>query len=228
MGEGKYRYDKPLSINVEAFDKYRNVFAEYGLGVYTGIDLPNESLGYKGTSKLSGHLLDFAIGQYDTYTPIQLMQYINTIANGGYRLKPYLLKAVYNPTKDGLTSLSYEVDKTILNEVNIDSKYMERIQKGFREVMVSGTGSGYINYKYNSAGKTGTSESFIDTDNDGVIDKETISNTFGAYAPYDNPTVSFLVVSPNVYYKESNSTTRSSVNKRISYRISQKYFEIYK
>ena len=228
VGEGKYRYDKPLSINVEAFDKYRNVFAEYGLGVYTGIDLPNESLGYKGTSKLSGHLLDFAIGQYDTYTPIQLMQYINTIANGGYRLKPFLLKAVYNPTKDGLTSLSYEVDKTILNEVNIDSKYMERIQKGFREVMVSGTGSGYINYKYNSAGKTGTSESFIDTDNDGVIDKETISNTFGAYAPYDNPTVSFLVVSPNVYYKESNSTTRSSVNKRISYRISQKYFEIYK
>lgn len=228
VGEGKYRYDKPLSINVEAFDKYRNVFAEYGLGVYTGIDLPNESLGYKGTSKLSGHLLDFAIGQYDTYTPIQLMQYINTIANGGYRLKPYLLKAVYNPTKDGLTSLSYEVDKTILNEVNIDSKYMERIQKGFREVMVSGTGSGYINNKYNSAGKTGTSESFIDTNNDGVIDKETISNTFGAYAPYDNPTVSFLVVSPNVYYKESNSTARSSVNKRISYRISQKYFEIYK
>ena len=228
VGEGKYRYDKPLSINVEAFDKYRNVFAEYGLGVYTGIDLPNESLGYKGTSKLSGHLLDFAIGQYDTYTPIQLMQYINTIANGGYRLKPYLLKAVYNPTKDGLTSLSYEVDKTILNEVNIDSKYMERIQKGFREVMVSGTGSGYINNKYNSAGKTGTSESFIDTNNDGKIDKETISNTFGAYAPYYNPTVSFLVVSPNVYYKESNSTTRSSVNKRISYRISQKYFEIYK
>ena len=105
---------------------------------------------------------------------------------------------------------------------------MERIQKGFREVMVSGTGSGYINNKYNSAGKTGTSESFIDTNNDGKIDKETISNTFGAYAPYYNPTVSFLVVSPNVYYKESNSTTRSSVNKRISYRISQKYFEIYK
>lgn len=229
VGGGNYAYDRPLTIDENAFDIYRSVFKEYGLGVYTGIDLPNETLGYSGTSKLAGHLLDFSIGQYDSYTPIQLMQYINTIANGGYRLKPYLLKAVYNPTKDGLTSLSYEVSKTVLNKVNLEDKYMERIQQGFKEVIsTSGTGAGYMDYKYNGAGKTGTSESFIDTDNDGIIDKETMSNTFGGYAPYDNPKVSFLVVSPNVYYKESNSTTRSRVNRRISYRISQKYFEIYK
>jgi len=61
-----------------------------------------------GTSRQSGHLLDFSIGQYDTYTPIQLSQYINTIANGGTRLKPFLLKAVYSPTKDGLTDLLYK------------------------------------------------------------------------------------------------------------------------
>ena len=67
--------------------------SEYGLGIKTGIDLPIESLGYSGSSHLPGHLLDFSIGQYDTYTPIQLSQYINTLANGGTRLKPYLLKA---------------------------------------------------------------------------------------------------------------------------------------
>lgn len=228
VGGGTYKYDKPLVINEEAFDIYRSVFNEYGLGVYTGIDLPNEALGYNGTSKLSGHLLDFAIGQYDTYTPIQLMQYINTIANGGERLKPYLLKTVYSPTKDGLTSLLYETNKTVLNKVDLDEKYMKRIREGFREVMISGTGSSYIKSSYKAAGKTGTSESFVDIDNDGKIDEATISNTFGAYAPYDDPSVSFVVVSPDVYYKESNSTTKSSVNKRISYRISQKYFELYK
>lgn len=228
VGNGKYSYNKPLIIDESAFDIYRRIFNEYGLGVYTGIDLPNEALGYNGTKKDAGYLLDFSIGQYDTYTPIQLMQYINTIANGGYRLKPTLLKAVYRPTKEPLTSLVYTVDKTVLNKVDIDDKYMERIHKGFREVMLYGTGSSFINSKYNAAGKTGTSESFIDTDNDGMIDKETMSNTFGAYAPYDNPLVSFLVISPNVYYKEGNSTARSSVNRRISYRISQKYFEIYK
>jgi cell division protein FtsI/penicillin-binding protein 2 len=77
-----------------AFKTYRDMLASFGLGVKTGIDLPVESLGYSGTSKLPGHLLDFSIGQYDTYTPIQLSQYINTIANGGKRLKPFLLKEV--------------------------------------------------------------------------------------------------------------------------------------
>ena len=94
-------------------------------------------------------------------------------------------------------------------------------------MLTSGTGVGYINYKYNAAGKTGTSESFIDTDGDGNIDKETISNTFGAYAPYDNPKVSFVVVSPDIFYQESSSTARAPINKQISYRISQKYFEFY-
>jgi len=229
VGKGNYIYDKSLEIDEEAFNIYRKTFNEYGLGVKTGIDLPVESLGYMGTSKLSGHLLDFAIGQYDTYTPIQLSQYINTVANGGYRIKPYLLKAVYNPTKDGLTDILYENNPVILNKVNIEDKYMERIKEGFRAVMTSsGTGVSYIDYKYQAAGKTGTSESFIDTNNDGMVDTETLTNTFGAYAPYDNPKVSFVVISPDIYYKESNSTTRTAVNRRISYRISQKYFELYK
>lgn len=73
------------------------MYAEFGLGKKTGIGLPVESLGYMGTSKLPGHLLDFSIGQYDTYTPIQLSQYINTIANGGKRLKPYLIKLYIKP-----------------------------------------------------------------------------------------------------------------------------------
>ena len=142
VGNGNYIYDKPLEINTDAFDTYRNTFAQFGLGVLTGIDLPNESLGYKGTSLLSGHLLDFSIGQYDTYTPIELSQYINTIANGGYRIKPHLLKAVYSPTKDGLTDLLYEVEPVVLNKVSTSLEYLNRVREGFREVMNGGTGSG--------------------------------------------------------------------------------------
>ena len=156
------------------------------------------------------------------------MQYINTIANGGLRLEPHLLKAIYSPTKDGLTDIIYEKTPVVLNKVNINDEYLDRIKQGFRAVMTYGTGTSYIDYRYNAAGKTGTSESFIDTDLDGYVDTMTQSNTFGAYAPYDNPKVSFVVISPDIYYNESNSDTISPVNKRISYRISQKYFEIYK
>lgn len=228
VGKGKYVYDKAISIDKEAFNIYRNTFAEFGLGVKTGIDLPNESLGYKGTSTLAGHLFDFSIGQYDTYTPIQLNQYINTIANGGYRLAPYLLKAVYKPTSEPLTEILSETKPTVLNKVNTSDEYLERVKLGFQAVMErGGTGSGYISLNYNPAGKTGTSQSFIDTNNDGIVDKETISNTFAAYAPYDNPTVSFTVVSPDVYNYDNGSSTRSSVNMHIAQEVSKKFFEIY-
>ncbi len=228
VGGADYKYNEELNINTEAFDIYRETFNEFGLGVLTGIDLPVESLGYTSNSTLAGHLLDFAIGQYDTYTPIQLSQYINTIANGGYRIQPHLLKAVYNPTKDGLTDLLYEVSPTIFNKINLEDKYISRIQEGFRAVMTSsGLGVSFINTKYNAAGKTGTSESFIDADGDGVVDTATMTNTFGAYAPYDDPKVSFVVVSPDIFYKEGSSNSRAPINRIISYRISQKYFELY-
>ena len=227
VGGGEYHYNEELNINPEAFDIYRDTFKEFGLGVKTGIDLPVESLGYTSDSTLAGHLLDFSIGQFDTYTPIQLSQYINTIANGGYRMQPHLLKAVYNPTKDGLTDLLYEIKPTVLNKITLEDKYLDRIKLGFRQSVVSGVAANYVASKYNPAAKTGTSESFIDTDGDGVVDTATMSNTFGAYAPYDDPEVSFIIVSPDVYYHET-STSRAPINRIISNRISQKYFEIYK
>jgi len=228
VGNGTYIYDRPITLDENAFSIYRDTFAEFGLGVKTGIDLPNEGLGYSGTSKLAGHLFDFSIGQYDTYTPIQLTQYINTIANGGYRLQPYLLKAVYEPTIEPLTKLLSETTPTVLNKVNTNDGYLERIKLGFKAVMESGgTGSGYISLDYKPAGKTGTSQSFLDTDGDGMVDKETISNTFAAYAPYDNPVVSFTVVSPDIYHYDNNNSSRTIVNMRIAKEVSKKFFEIY-
>lgn len=227
VAHGSYSYDAPLYIDDSAFSIYRDTFSEFGLGVKTGIDLPVESLGYKGTSTLPGHLLDFSIGQYDTYTPIQLSQYINTIANGGNRVKPYLVSDVFNPTKDGLNDIIRSVSPVVLNRVNTKPEYFDRVKLGFKSVLEYGTGYGYIDLKYKPAGKTGTSESFIDTDDDGVVDTETLTNTFIAYAPYDNPRVSFTVVSPDVSF-EGASSYQSNVNKRIVSRVSQKYFEIYK
>ena len=228
VAHGYYQYDQPLRIDESAFETYRNTFAQFGLGVKTEIDLPVESLGYKGTSTLPGHLLDFSIGQYDTYTPIQLSQYINTIANGGNRMKPYLLKSIYEPTKDGLTKRITGTDPKILNKVETEPQYLDRVKLGFQKVLDSGTGYGYIDLQYKPAGKTGTSQSFIDTNNDGIVDTETITTTFVAYAPYDDPSVSFTVISPDVYYSDSGSTYQSNVNKRIVNRVSKKYFEIYK
>lgn len=229
VGKGSYSYNAPLVIDESAFDKYRDTFAQFGLGVYTKIDLPNESLGYKGENRLSGLLLDFAIGQYDTYTPIQISQYMTTIANDGVRMKPYLLKAVFDSKEEPLTKLIYETAPEELNKVDTDPKYMARVKEGFKQVMsYGGTGYWYIDLSHKAAGKTGTAQSFLDTNGDKVIDTQTITNTFSAYAPYDNPTVVFTVISPDVALDDGSSSNNSSVNARISKKVSEKYFEIYK
>ncbi len=228
LSGASYYYDMPFKASTEAFDIYRNTFKEFGLGTKTEIDLPIESLGYKGKSEVGGLLLDFSIGQYDTYTPIQLSQYIGTIANNGNRLKPYLLKQVYKGTKDEFSELVYENKPTVLNTVNTKQEYLDRVKLGFKAVMeYGGTGSGYIDLSHKPAGKTGTSQSFIDTDGDGNIDKETVTNTFASYAPYDNPKVTFTVISPDVYHYDNNSSYQSTVNKRIAKEVSELYFNMY-
>ena len=183
VGNGAYKYNDGLSLDESAFEKYREMYAEFGLGKKTGIDLPVESLGYMGSSKLPGHLLDFSIGQYDTYTPIQLSQYINTIANKGTRLKPYLLKEVYKPSdnEEMFGSLIYKANITELGKLSVEKKYIDRVREGFSAVVTKGLGYGYMGNYTNSAGKTGTSQSFIDTDGDGKVDTETITSSFVGY-----------------------------------------------
>ena len=229
VGNGKYKYNQSLKIDESAFDKYRSMYASFGLGTKTGIDLPVESLGYMGTSKLPGHLLDFAIGQYDTYTPIQLSQYINTIANSGTKLKPYLLKEVYAQAtndSDVLGDLIYANSKEVQGKVDVDSKYIERVRLGFNQVIMSGLGYGYMGKYMDSGGKTGTSQSFIDTNGDGLVDTETITTSFVGYSPSKNPKMSIVVVSPDISIPNANY--QSAVTKRITSRVVNKYYELYK
>lgn len=225
VGNGSYEYNQGLVLDEGAFDKYREMYAEFGLGEKTGIDLPVESLGFMGKSRLPGHLLDFSIGQYDTYTPIQLSQYINTIANNGVRLKPYLLKEVYKPSDSGDTfgSLIYKANVTELGKLSVEKKYIDRVREGFSAVVTKGLGYGYMGNYTNSAGKTGTSQSFIDTDGDGKVDTETITSSFVGYSPSDNPKMSIVVVSPDISVPDS---TTYGVTRNISAQIVNKYFEL--
>ena len=230
IGNGNYRYDQPLALDKSAFDKYRQMYSSFGLGVKTGIDLPSEGHGYSGKSTLPGHLLDFSIGQYDTYTPIQISQYINTIANGGSRLQPYLLKEVYESSKEnkeGFGTKIYEASSKELGKVDVEEKYLNRVKEGFKAVVSYGLGTQYMgSYQSIGAGKTGTSQSFIDTNKDGVVDTETITTSFVGYAPYDDPRMSIVVISPDV--ADAGAETTSGINKRLSSEIVNKYFEIYK
>ena len=216
-----YSYNTKASVTKEDFDLYRNMFKSFGLGVKTGIDLPVESLGYSGSKIAPDLLLNLSIGQYDSYTPIQLSQYITTIASNGNRIKPRLLKSIYYNDK-----LIKEVEPVILNKIDTKKEYLDRVKIGFNAVMDYGYGKNVMGNAPEPAGKTGTSESFIDTNMDGKIDTLTTSNSFVGYSPRNNPIMTIAVTSPDVEDPNTNINFRTYMNRRIAKEISNKFFEI--
>lgn len=228
VGKADYKYNKKIEIDPEAFDIYRNTFKEFGLGVKTGIDLPVESLGYSGKSRAVDLLLNFSIGQYDSYTPIQLSQYITTIASNGKRFQPVLLKEIHESSNnEEIGKLIKNVEPNILNTVTTKDEYLKRVQEGFVAVMEIGLGRRVMGNSPSPAGKTGTSESFIDADGDGKIDTETVSNAFVGYAPSNNPVMSITVTSPDVAHFTNGNTYLSYMNRLIARKVSNKYFEMF-
>ena len=144
-------------------------------------------------------LLNLAIGQYDTYTPVEVLQYINSVASGK-RMALSLMKEIRNKDK---IILKNEIN--VLNDVDLNLESLERIREGMRLVLSEGTGKFYVPKGLDFAGKTGTSESFLDTNNDGKVDTATISSTFTGFYPLEDPKFSLVVITPNVSHKEGKT-----------------------
>ncbi len=188
----KYKPNMKLNATIEHFNIYRDMLKSFGLGAITEIDLPGEIEGIKGSTVADDLLLNLAIGQYDTYTPLEVIQYVNSVASGK-RMQLNLM----NEIKTG-EEVILKNNVKVLNEVDLDVEYLERIREGMHKVLTEGTGRGYVNSELNPVGKTGTSQTYIDTDNDGKLDFATISSTFAGYFPKDNPKYSLVVITPNV------------------------------
>lgn len=231
IGGARYIPNGGLKIDFDAFHTMRSHFSQFGLGVKTGIDLPGEQTGYQGIINESepGKLLDFSIGQFDTYTPLQLAQYVSTIANGGYRMQPHIVKEIREPlpATNKIGPVAKEIEPTVLNTLDLEPGWIERVQEGFRLVAQSpeGTASSYFgDAPYKMAAKTGTAEGVYD----GPLKKKntmTWNVTLVGYAPHDNPEVAMAVVVPWAYENSSDSVP---INHYIGRRAMDKYFELKK
>ncbi|WP_156509834.1 peptidoglycan D,D-transpeptidase FtsI family protein [Rossellomorea aquimaris] len=211
--------------NPEAFDILRNHYAQFGLGVSTGIDLPGESSGLIGDVSTQGLLLDLAIGQFDTYTTMQLAQYVSTIANDGYRVQPHIMKEIREPIneKDSLGPILFEKETNVLNRIDATQSQIEHVQKGFYRVYHYPEGTAYHQFKdapYNAAGKSGTAETYVDR-------KLNYNTTLIGYAPFDHPEVAYATMVPSSHIQGSGIAD-PYVNKYISKRVMDKYFELKK
>ena len=195
----KYVPNMKLNATKEHFKMYRDLLDSFGLGVKTEIDLPGEQVGIKGKTIADDLLLNLSIGQYDTYTPVEVLQYINSVASGS-RLQLSLMKEIKNDNK-----ILESKEIKVLNNVDLDSESLNRIREGLKLVLSEGTGKFYVPKEMDFAGKTGTSESFLDVDDDGKIDVGTITSTFAGYYPSEDPKYSLVVITPNISHKEGKT-----------------------
>lgn len=192
MGGGKYIPNGPLNFSKpidQNFAQLRNYFGQFGLGVETMADYPREELGYKGETQNGGLLLEFAIGQYDNYNAMQLNQYVSTVANNGYRLKPNFVKEVRNSIDN---TVIFKNSPEIINELT-GKQSLARVQEGFRMCAFMGDCGPYRTKPYTSAGKTGTAE----YSSYGVT---MINNSFIFYAPFENPEIASSCIHSAAYY----------------------------
>ncbi|MBL1230665.1 penicillin-binding protein 2 [Enterococcus sp. BWB1-3] len=217
------------------FDILRTTYAEYGMGVSTGIDLPGESTGLVPSNfddpdyaPSAGNLLDLSFGQYDNYTALQLAQYVGTIANDGKRMKAHIVDGIYDNNSDGtIGELVEKIEPEVLNEVNISAEQMDLIQRGFHQV-VYGT-SGFTTGRYMAeaalemGAKTGTAEAFY-RDEDGTVHSDLINSNVVAYAPYDDPEIAISVILPRL----NNDTENYKANQYVVNAIVNAYAEMYK
>ncbi|WP_066253533.1 peptidoglycan D,D-transpeptidase FtsI family protein [Neobacillus drentensis] len=223
IGKGHYEYDKPLNFSSKSFDTIRNSFASFGLGTRTGIDLPNEQSGFKGSSHLPGYLLDLVIGQYDTYSAMQLAQYVSTIANGGYRMQPHVVKQMLEPKegKDELGPIVQEISPTVLNTIDVNPDWMYRVQVGFKKVMQERGGTAYKYFKnahYSPAGKTGTAEAFYDGPERhrfGIEPPPVMNLSLVSYAPSTNPEIAMAVIVPWAYQGKKDNRANMKIGRRV-------------
>ncbi len=170
-------------VGISRLDKWWSIF---GLGAPTGIDMPNEAVGFlptpswkqshTGTPWLLGDTYDVSIGQGSLLlSPLQLLDYISAIANGGNIYRPYLNASSTPEVAENLTYLLPQI---------------QEVQQGMKEGVTSPQGTSYSlnDLPFSVCAKTGSAQVRNNTQENAI---------FVGYAPCTNPQIALLILVEN-------------------------------
>ena len=190
-------------LGLERMDEFTERF---GLGSLTGIGF-GEASGQRSTREVmsalnvalggtanvyDGPVVQIGIGQgASLFTPIQLANYTATLANGGVRFQPTLLREVRSYDN---THIIYVQEPVIVEDMRhlpgMDEGFFQAIQEGMYLTTTSGTAQSQMaGVTIPVASKTGTVE--LRT---GISDATFAHGVFVAYAPVENPEIAIAVV----------------------------------
>ena len=171
--------------------EYVNKLRQFGLNDITGIEVAGE-----GTPKIKDPVKDnkiwygttipwMAHGYEIALTPLQLLNFYNTVANDGKMMKPYLVSEIKNA--DGKSIL---IEPKVLNEAIAKPESIAKAKEMLEEVVLTGTAHNIKSEMFKLAGKTGTTR--VNYTNKEEYAKYNAS--FCGYFPADNPVYTVLVI----------------------------------
>jgi len=180
-------YGNIRGIGIGNIKKYANLF---GYGELSGVDIPNEATGFLPTEEWKekelnekwyiGNTYHASIGQgYITATPLQVVNSIAVVANGGTLYKPKLVSQI----KNGSETI-YNKAETIRSGF-INPKILETVREGMRMTVTEGTAQMLKDLPVEVAGKTGTAQ---------FGNEKKAHGWFVSFAPYENPEIVMVVL----------------------------------
>lgn len=188
------------SCNVFFFDvgkrlgdeKLAEYAARFGLGEPTGIEIEESSgrmdceevTNSLGITWYDGLTLQIAIGQGNSqFTPLQLANYVATLANGGTHYSAHLLKEVKS---SDYSQVTYQYEPQVLGELDLDPENLSAVTQGMLLMTTEGSAKSYFaNLDVPVAAKSGSAQ----------VSSETESNSlFVCFAPYDDPEIALAIV----------------------------------
>ncbi len=170
-----------LNVQFSTWTQMRKALEDIGINGAEHID---KLISYINASRwTAGQTLSAAIGQGEhMYTPLQIANYIATIANGGTRYRPHLIKKVF----DQQTGSYRYVEPEVLDSIDISPENLKSIFDGMLAVTNPGgtAASAFRDTAVNIAGKTGTAQN---PGYDGYA-------WFAGFAPFEDPQIAVAVV----------------------------------
>lgn len=216
LAGGSYVKGQPLSLpnDQETFVKMRQYYSMFGLGNPTGLDIPGEVSSYLGAGTNPGLLLNFAIGQFDMYSPVQLLQYISVIAEDGRMYEPHFFRYAQEVNSEEVVDLKTATLKNAVPEGTEEN--VKVVQEGMRACVTDGNcGDKLKGMEQAMAAKTGTAE----------VGDWTTANLVG-YGPVDDPQVAFACSAP-LSSVNSKDVAPNICSNEVVPPVLEKYFQLY-
>lgn len=175
---------------IMGIDNIRQYAYYYGLGEPTGVEI-KERIGQvsnpdwasdKGIYWNNGDVLQASIGQgYSLFSPVQMANYVATIANRGVRVNAHFVKSI---NSHDFSEVLYETPVEVQSDMGMTDYTYETVLAGMLQSSQDSSGFVWNDFEIKVASKTGTPQTTT----------KTVNSTFICFAPADDPQIAIAVI----------------------------------